>query len=184
MQKIVFYTASLRSASFNRQMAALARRCLEGKAEVTYAAWEDVPPFNQDCEWPAPHSIERLRQQFVEADGIWFFTPEYNAGIPGTLKNVLDWLSRPLEKGGFWQDTALWGQKATISTAGGNTGGKKAAAELARFLTFTGMDVMEQEEANIVLSPESFRTDWLDKTPGVQEALCRQAEAFIRFLET
>nr|MCR5755668.1 NAD(P)H-dependent oxidoreductase [Acetatifactor sp.] len=40
------------------------------------------------------------------ADGIWFFTPEYNYEIPGVLKNLLDWLSRPLQandwSGGSW----------------------------------------------------------------------------------
>lgn len=182
--KILFVVGSLRQASFNRQMAAIARRMLEGKAEVAYASWSDIPIFNQDEEWPNPHSVERLKGQFLQADGIWFFTPEYNADIPGGLKNMIDWLSRPLNEGDNWKNTALAGKKATISTAGGNTGGKHAFDALAELLGFVMMDVMTEDAAMIRLSPESFSTDLLEKTPGVQEALKKQADAFLEFVKS
>ena len=46
-----------------------------------------------------PGPVARVRREVVGSDGVWFFTPEYNYSYPGLLKNLLDWLSRPLVKG-------------------------------------------------------------------------------------
>ena len=51
-------------------------------------------------EFPTPGEILRVRDEVSKADGIWIFTPEYNHSYPGGLKNLLDWLSRPVKKGG------------------------------------------------------------------------------------
>ena len=68
--------------------------------------------MNEDIEFPAPAAVQRLRTQLQEADGnIWFFSPEYNHGISGVLKNFLDWMSRPDEA----QKRVLNGKAAAVS---------------------------------------------------------------------
>ena len=96
---IVAIAGSLRTGSLNRQLAEEAQRIvaeLEPDARFTILDWSDVPIFNQDIEHPAPEAVARVRAEVLDADGVWFFTPEYNHFFPGPLKNLLDWLSRPV----------------------------------------------------------------------------------------
>ena len=52
--------------------------------------------FNQDLYVePLPAAVERFRRQIAAADGLVIASPEYNHGMPGVLKNALDWASRP-----------------------------------------------------------------------------------------
>lgn len=54
--------------------------------------------MNEDIETPAPEAVKRARDAVKFADGIWFFTPEYNHFFSGVLKNLIDWLSRPISE--------------------------------------------------------------------------------------
>ncbi|WP_231479774.1 NADPH-dependent FMN reductase [Streptobacillus canis] len=54
----------------------------------------DVPFYTEDIEFPTPESINRIREQFKNADMIFIATTEYNGSIPGVFKNLLDWISR------------------------------------------------------------------------------------------
>ena len=57
---------------------------------------EGIPLYNQDVEDVGiPSAVQQLKERIVAADGLLLVTPEYNNSIPGTLKNALDWLSRP-----------------------------------------------------------------------------------------
>ena len=96
MKKILFIIGSLRKESFNRQLALEAEKMIGTQAKVTYLDYSDVPLINQDIEFPEPEAVGRLRATVKEADGIWVFTPEYNFSYPGHVKNLFDWLSRPL----------------------------------------------------------------------------------------
>ena len=94
-RKISIIVGSLRKGSLNRQLAQHAARFLEEQgAAVEWLEYSDLPYMNQDIEYPAPAAVVRVRQQVAQAQGLWFFVPEYNHGIPGPLKNLLDWLSR------------------------------------------------------------------------------------------
>ena len=95
MKSILFIVGSTRRNSFNRQLAALAERLLEGRAQVGYLTFDRLPFFNQDIEFPPPQAVTHAREMVGRADGLWFFTPEYNASYPGYLKNLVDWLSTP-----------------------------------------------------------------------------------------
>jgi NAD(P)H-dependent FMN reductase len=75
----------------------------------------EVPVFNQDEEFPTPKSVAEARVAVNEADAIWIFTPEYNHSVPGSLKNLFDWLSRPLEDG---TPSVLTGKVMTMSGGG------------------------------------------------------------------
>ena len=96
MKKVLMIVGSLRKNSFNYQLAKQVEQMLEGRAEVSFLFYADLPFMNQDIEFPTPESVARVRSAVQETDGIWIFSPEYNFQIPGVLKNLLDWLSRPL----------------------------------------------------------------------------------------
>ena len=103
---IVMIVGSLRKQSFNLQLAQKAAEMMAGKAQVTFLEYADLPFMNQDIEFPTPDPVTRTRNIVLSADGIWIMTPEYNSSYPGVLKNLLDWLSRPLSNGDLKKGTA------------------------------------------------------------------------------
>ncbi len=96
--------------------------------------------MNEDIEFPAPAAVQRLRTQLQEADGIWFFSPEYNHGISGVLKNFLDWMSRPDEA----QKRVLNGKAAAVSgITPGMSGTLIAQDQLVTLLSFLNYEGYE-----------------------------------------
>jgi chromate reductase, NAD(P)H dehydrogenase (quinone) len=91
--RILAISGSLREASSNttllRAAIALAPSSVEMKL---YEGLNDLPHFNPDLEPTAPASVKDLTAQIKWCDGLVISTPEYAHGIPGVLKNALDWL--------------------------------------------------------------------------------------------
>jgi chromate reductase, NAD(P)H dehydrogenase (quinone) len=91
--RILAISGSLREASSNttllRAAIALAPSSVEMKL---YEGLNDLPHFNPDLEPIAPASVKDLIDQIKWCDGLVISTPEYAHGIPGVLKNALDWL--------------------------------------------------------------------------------------------
>jgi chromate reductase, NAD(P)H dehydrogenase (quinone) len=98
--RILTLGGSLREASWNRALlnesAALAPAGTELDLSQL-AVTGSLPLFNQDLEARdgLPREVEELKDALRAADGLLIATPEYNWGIPGFLKNAIDWASRP-----------------------------------------------------------------------------------------
>jgi chromate reductase len=92
--QLLAISGSLRSASTNRSL--LRAAAILAPEDVTvnfYDELGDLPHFNPDLDNAAPpRSVERFRLQLRSAAGVIISTPEYAHGIPGALKNALDWL--------------------------------------------------------------------------------------------
>ena len=133
--------------------------------------------MNQDLEDPERAEVAAVREAVRQADGVWFVSPQYNASFPGHVKNLVDWLSRPLP--GKGRDTAVsGGMRATVSGAGGRT----ATAALDALLAFVGAQVMTEKETGIALSGESWMSGTLTLSPEDEAALAAQADAFLEFI--
>lgn len=97
MAKLVGLSGSLRAASFNTGLLRAAAELVPDGSSLAVATPEGIPLYNADLEREAgmPEAVERLKAQIIAADALVIATPEYNNGIPGVLKNAIDWLSRP-----------------------------------------------------------------------------------------
>jgi chromate reductase, NAD(P)H dehydrogenase (quinone) len=62
-----------------------------------YRGLGDLPHFNPDLEPTAPPAVTDLKQQLAWCDGLLISSPEYAHGVPGVLKNALDWLVSEFE---------------------------------------------------------------------------------------
>ena len=173
---------SLRTGSFNRQIAERAMEIIGNRADVSILDYHDIPFMNQDIEYPAPDSIQHVRKDVLDADGIWIFSPEYNYSIPGVLKNLLDWLSRPLVKGDPERRTAMTGKAVTLSGAGGRSGASNARKRLSELLLFMKARQMEGEETSVALTPEEFSSDTVAFSDELLAKLGDQAERFLKFI--
>ena len=94
--RVLAISGSLRSASANtavlRTAATLAP---EGVDIALYDGLADLPHFNPDLDGDiAPPSVANFRRQLAAADGVLISSPEYAHGVPGVMKNALDWLVR------------------------------------------------------------------------------------------
>ena len=151
------------------------------QAKVTYLDYSDVPLINQDIEFPEPKTVGRLRATVKEADGIWVFTPEYNFSYPGHVKNLFDWLSRPLVAGDYETPTVINGKKVTLTGAGGKMATAKCREKLTELLTFLKADVMEQQ-TGIVLNQEAWTEGRMILTEEQIASLKAQTDAFLKFI--
>lgn len=180
--RILMIIGSLRTGSFNRQIAEGAMEIIGNRADVSILDYHDIPFMNQDIEYPAPDPIQRVRKDVLDADGIWIFSPEYNYSIPGVLKNLLDWLSRPLVKGDPERRTAMTGKAVTLSGAGGRSGASNARKRLSELLLFMKARQMEGEETSVALTPEEFSSDTVAFSDELLAKLGDQAERFLKFI--
>ncbi len=152
MTKLLMFAGSARKASTNKRLAALAARTArEAGAEVTLIdlADFDMPIYNGDIETDSglPENAKRLKQLFVEHDGFFIASPEYNSSISAVLKNALDWISRPHTENepGLW---AFQGKVAAIgSVAPGALGGLRGLVPLRMMLGNIGVTVVPNQVA-------------------------------------
>ncbi len=179
-KKIVMVVGSLRGQSLNLQLAKKVEQMLAGKVDVSYLSYADIPYMNQDNEFPAPAEVERVRKEIMDADGIWFVTPEYNASYPGVLKNLLDWLSRPIKSGDLKTGTAIFSKKATICGASGKSGAAGAIKNLKELLIFMGLDLLQEPMTGVALGSEAFQTNLLILSLQDIVALEAQTKAFLK----
>ena len=182
MKNILFIVGSLRKQSFNRQLAGLAEKMLEGQFNIQYLDFEDVPLMNQDLEANTPAPVARVRKEILAADGIWIFTPEYNYSYPGLLKNLLDWLSRPMDISDFTNPTAAVGKKVTASGSGGANQTASCRAKLNDLLEFMKMQVMKEPQTGIALGVEAWTKGEFNLTDEQVAQLKAQAEKFAAFV--
>jgi len=182
MKNIVFIVGSLRKQSFNRQLAALAEKMLSDQFNIQYLEFEDVPLMNQDLEVSVPAPVARVRKEILAADGIWIFTPEYNFSYPGLLKNLLDWLSRPMDMSNFTNPSAVVGKKVTASGAGGANKTASCRAKLNELLEFIKMQVMTEAQTGIALGVEAWTKGEFNLTDEQIAQLKTQAEKFSAFV--
>jgi chromate reductase, NAD(P)H dehydrogenase (quinone) len=93
MLKILAISGSLRQVSSNTALlkAAIALAPPNIKIKL-YDGLNDLPHFNPDLEPTEPRTVTDLRAQIKWADGLLISSPEYAHGVPGVLKNALDWL--------------------------------------------------------------------------------------------
>ncbi len=94
--RVLALSGSLRKASFNTALAHAAKALAPQGMEVEVATLHGIPLYDGDVETESgiPDAVHALKARILHADALLLVTPEYNNGVPGVLKNGIDWLSR------------------------------------------------------------------------------------------
>jgi chromate reductase, NAD(P)H dehydrogenase (quinone) len=152
---VVGFAGSLRRASYNRALLRAATELAPPALHIVIHELDGIPLYNGDIEAAgAPPSVERLRDAIRNADGLLIATPEYNHGVPGVLKNTIDWLSRPP------RDSALNGKAAAVMGASpGMTGTARGQSQLRQAFVFTNTYALLQPEVLVGHAHEKFDAD-------------------------
>ena len=155
---VLAISGSLRRDSYNTRL--LRTLAEEAPEDVTVELWDGlraVPPYDADDDGPdAPDAVDNFRRRVRAADAVLIATPEYNASIPGALKNALDWASRPLAENAFRNKPV-----AVIASSTGMFGAVWAAAELRKVLSTMGARVAADVELAVPRAHEQFDDDGL-----------------------
>ena len=173
--RVLGISGSLRRGSYNTQLlrAAAAELPPSTRFEL-YEGLAGLPPYNQDLEVEAPPAVRRLRRAIAGADALIISTPEYNASIPGVLKNAVDWASRP------FPDNDLRGKPvAVIGASTGIFGAVWAQAELRKSLRHAGAHVLD-EELPVGGASEAFGFDGGLRDPDLRGRLSEVVAALAR----
>lgn len=179
--KITAIVGSLRKDSFNRQLAMAAKAALGDSAEFEILDYADVPLMNQDIEFPAPAAVRRVREIVKASDGIWFFTPEYNHFFSGVLKNLIDWLSRPISDS---EPQVLAGKPTAISgTTPGTSGTAIAQDHLVTLISYLNMDVMNVPRLTVASVMQQLNGEGKLELVASAPYLEKQAKEFVSFIK-
>ena len=175
---------SLREGSYNRSLLRAAAEVAPPALEIrVFDGMADIPPFNQDVEAKGdPAGVSALKQAIREADGLLIATPEYNHGVPGVLKNAVDWASRPAN------DSVLAGKPTAILGASpGITGTARAQSQLRQSFVFTGTPALLKPEILVFKANEKFDDEGRlihEKTREFLGRLLHELESWIRALSS
>jgi chromate reductase, NAD(P)H dehydrogenase (quinone) len=156
---VITIAGSLRKGSFN---AALARQlpkwAPDGMSITEAPPWADIPAYNADDQGATgfPPSVTRLADAIRAADGVIIVSPEYNYGVPGGLKNAVDWVSRVKDQPFKNKPVALQ------SVAGGPLGGGRVQYQWRQICVFLEALAFTRPEVFIGMAQQKFDAETLE----------------------
>jgi chromate reductase, NAD(P)H dehydrogenase (quinone) len=176
--RVLAISGSLRRESHNTALLRAAAGLLPPGVELELLEIGDVPPYNEDEDGHhAPAAVHRLRDAIAEADAVLISTPEYNASIPGVLKNAIDWASRPFPGNSFSDKPVL-----VIGASTGMFGAVWAQAELRKVLDTVGARVVESE-LGVGQAMDAFADDGSLRDPALNDRLAEQLGSLLGVAE-
>lgn len=175
MTRLFAVSGSLRAGSYNTALLkALESLDVPGVEYDTYENMADLPIYNQDLEADLPPVVQDLRDRIRAADGVVIATPEYNYSIPGGLKNLIDWASRPAA------DSALLGKPVGImGAAPTNFGSVRAQLALRQCFLWIDANVMGKPEMVVFRAQDRFDEDGNLTDESTRDLLRQWLEAFL-----
>jgi chromate reductase, NAD(P)H dehydrogenase (quinone) len=152
--KVGYFIGSLSASSINRTLAKALLRVAPANLDFVEISIANLPLYNRDLDDDYPPEAKALKEHIAAVDAILFVTPEYNRDIPGSLKNAIDWASRPWGTNSFARKPS-----AVIGTSPGSIGTAVAQQNLRSILSFCNAPQMNAPEAYIQFTPGLINAD-------------------------
>ena len=184
--KLLAFAGSLREASFNRKIVAVAAEGARAAgAEVTVVDFRDLPMPIYDGDLEAregqPDAAKAFKRMLIEHHGLLVATPEYNSQYPALLKNALDWASR---REGDEQPMVAFNDKVAgvMSASPGAGAGLRGQSLLRVQLAYLGM-VVVPDRVGVGRAHEAFDEQGAMKDPAQQRLLEELGGKTARFVQ-
>jgi chromate reductase len=137
-----------------------------------------LPLYNGDVEAAgAPASVTDFKQAIAAAHALLFVTPEYNHGVPGVMKNAVDWASRPARSNPLWMKPV-----GVIGASPGRIGTARGQSQLRQAFVFTNSPCMLQPEILVSHANQKFREDGALTDPETSLLLDEYLTAFASWI--
>jgi chromate reductase len=147
--KVLGVGGTLRKGSYSRALLLEAQKLAPANVVIELTDIGNFPLYNADIEMPTV--VKDFKNKIKAADAILFSTAEYNYSVPGSLKNALDWGSRPYNDNS-WEDKPA----AIMSESTGMLGGVRAQYHLRQMTLFTNMHVLNKPEVMVGKVADKF----------------------------
>ena len=172
--QILGIAGSLRDGSLNKALLRAAVGLAPAGMAIEIFDLAPVPLYNGDVEAAGdPPSVAAMKQAIAVADGVLMATPEYNHGVPGVMKNAVDWASRPP------RGAPLGGKPVgLIGASPGQTGTARGQSQLRQAFEFTNSFCMPQPELLVFKAHEKFDAEGRLTDAATGEYLQRYLAAF------
>jgi chromate reductase, NAD(P)H dehydrogenase (quinone) len=177
--RVLGISGSLRRDSYNSGLLRAAADALPSGVELElFDGLKAIPAYDADDDLDGgPEPVRALREAVAEADAVLIATPEYNASIPGVLKNALDWVSRP------HATNPLRGKPAAVVGAStGMFGAVWSQAETRKVLSTIGARVVDRE-LPVPEADERFDADGRLNDREVEEQLAEVVTELVAAVE-
>ena len=138
---------------------------------------KDLPLYNRDFDTDYPPAGRALKDAIASVDAVLFVTPEYNRGLPGGLKNAIDWASRPYGNNSLARKPA-----AVIGASPGKIGTALAQQHLRSALSFCNSPQLSPPEAYIQFTPGLITDDGEVTDKSTEQFLSDFMDAFAVFI--
>lgn len=175
--KVGVFIGSLATESINRKLAKAVMRLAPASLELTEIPIRDLPLYSYDYDKAYPPVAKEFKDAIARVDALLFVTPEYNRSIPGSLKNAIDWGSRP-----YGQNAFALKPSAVIGTSPGAIGTAVGQQHLRSILSFVNSPELAQPEVYIQFTPGLITDDGEITNPGTREFLSTWLKAFEVFI--
>jgi chromate reductase len=168
---------SLRRGSFNRALIRAALDLAPDGMTIETFDLSPLPLFNADVEELGdPLSVAEFKQAIRDADALLIATPEYNYGMPGVLKNALDWASRPPESPLNNKPVAIMGASP------GRTGTARSQLQLRQTLQSTRSPTMPGPEVLVAQAHELVNEDGVLTDDKTRQYVAKLLEALAEWV--
>ena len=172
--RILGIAGSLRAGSLNRALLRAAVDLAPVGMAIELFDLAEIPLYNGDVEAAGdPPGVAAFKAAIAASDGVLIATPEYNHGVPGVMKNAIDWASRPP------RGAPLGGKPVgLIGASPGQTGTARGQSQLRQAFEFTNSYCMPQPELLVFRAHEKFAADGELTDEVTAEYLQRYLAAF------
>jgi chromate reductase len=172
-----YLIGSLSVDSMNRTLSKALIRLAPDNLAFQEIAIRDLPLYNRDLDDDYPPAGRALKEAIAAVDALLFVTPEYNRGVPGVLKNAIDWASRPYGTNSFAHKPS-----GVIGASPGKIGTALAQQSLRSALSFCNSPQMTAPEAYIQVTPGLIADDGVVTEASTEQFLRDYMEAFGAFV--
>lgn len=183
--RIVAFAGSARRDSYNKKLIRIAADAARiAGAEVTLIDLADypLPIMDEDLEKAGfPENASKLKQLFLEHDGLLISCPEYNSSITPLLKNTIDWVSRP--QPGEPRLAAYINKVAVLMAASpGSLGGLRGLVHVRSILQNIGVIVLPDQRA-VANAHQEFTEDGQLRDEPLQKGIQGLGQALVKMLK-
>ena len=172
-----YIIGSLSTESINRMLAKALVQLAPNHLNFVEIPIGDLPLYNRDFDTAYPPAGRALKDAIAGVDALLFVTPEYNRGVPGVLKNAIDWASRPHGTNSFAHKPS-----AVIGASPGKIGTAVGQQSLRSALSFCDSPQMTAPEAYIQVTPGLLTQQGEVTDKGTERFLRGFMEAFDVFV--
>ena len=176
--RVGYIVGSLAKGSINRKLAKALVRLAPDSLELTEIPIRDLPLYSQDYDADYPAPAKTYKQALEASQALLIVTPEYNRGIPGGLKNAIDWGSRPRGSNSF-----VGKPSAVIGTSPGKLSTAVAQRELHSVLGAVASPQMVSPEAYVQFTPDLIDDVGKVADPKTEAFLVKFLGAFKKYLD-